>query len=180
MGKTTTEMLWPDEWEGPWRVELAWDEIDGRVECVGLRINAADRPRRLTTSKLRELKLGRLVETEKARKATALANVARLLPAFASHRAPEELTEKWQQRKGRPPLYGPEHFERVAAVYQQAFRQGPPPTRAVAEEFQVQRSTAGKWVARARKAGLLGPTTKRVDRGVFDDANRDTKEEKER
>lgn len=60
------------------------------------------------------------------------------------------------KRKGRPPLYGPEHFAKVAEKYMQAWATSDAPTQAVADAFTVERSTAAKWVARARGMGLLG------------------------
>jgi hypothetical protein len=62
------------------------------------------------------------------------------------------------RRPGRPELYGREHYEQVAKVYNWAAGRGLPPTTAVADEFGVPKSTAGKWVARTRKRGLLPPT----------------------
>lgn len=53
----------------------------------------------------------------------------------------------------------PEALEAVAVVYRLAFAVGEPPTRAVAEQLGLARSTAGRWVQRAREAGLLGATT---------------------
>jgi hypothetical protein len=68
---------------------------------------------------------------------------------------------------GRPPLYPPEHFAEVAQVYSQAYRShSRNPTLTVSKEFQVSRSTAAKWVARARKLGFLHGTRQRVAGGV--------------
>jgi hypothetical protein len=48
------------------------------------------------------------------------------------------------------------HFERVADVYRYAIQRGLPPTEAVAEAFDVSRSTGGRWVVETRRRGLLG------------------------
>lgn len=54
----------------------------------------------------------------------------------------------------------PTHLAQVALVYQQARRDPlPRPTKAVAETFHVSHSAATKWVAQARKLGLLPTTT---------------------
>lgn len=59
-----------------------------------------------------------------------------------------------------------EHLAGVARVYQQARRDGDPPTRAVADAFTTSYSTAARWVGMAREAGKLPPTTSsRSDRG---------------
>ena len=49
-----------------------------------------------------------------------------------------------------------EHLANVAAVYRQAWKDGSPPTKAVAVDFSVSHSTAARWVGAARKAGHLG------------------------
>lgn len=49
-----------------------------------------------------------------------------------------------------------EHLEAVAAVYRAADASGTPPTRAVQQRFATSHSTAAKWVAAARKQGILG------------------------
>lgn len=53
----------------------------------------------------------------------------------------------------------PEHFRAVAKVYQKAAEAGEYPTKAVAAEFKVSRSTAAHWVVQARRDGYL-PETK--------------------
>ena len=49
-----------------------------------------------------------------------------------------------------------ELLEEVARVYRYALQRGLPPTEAVKEALDVSRSTAGRYVVRARRAGLLG------------------------
>jgi transposase len=44
-------------------------------------------------------------------------------------------------------------------VYRIAHAAGRPPAQAVAEVMGVPRSTAGRWIMRARRAGLLPPTS---------------------
>lgn len=69
------------------------------------------------------------------------------------------------ERRGRKPTTDTEkhaELEAVADVYRRAFAAGRhDPTRAVADELQMARSTAGKKVARARREGLLPPTEPR-------------------
>jgi hypothetical protein len=48
---------------------------------------------------------------------------------------------------------------RVAEIYRAALRAGKPPVKAVAEDLPASRSTAGRLVGLARKAGLLSETT---------------------
>jgi transposase len=49
----------------------------------------------------------------------------------------------------------------VAEVYRRAHAVTNSPTQAVADHFERPRSTAAKWVQRAREEGLLGPTEER-------------------
>jgi hypothetical protein len=52
-------------------------------------------------------------------------------------------------------------FERVAALYRRAVAAGSAPSAIIADEFGVTRTTARKWVQRARARGLLGPAVGR-------------------
>jgi hypothetical protein len=70
-----------------------------------------------------------------------------------------------QMREGRPAFpprpqrrrtITPELLEEVAEVYRQAVSKGEPPTVGVSEQFHVSHRTAARWVAEARKAGVLG------------------------
>jgi hypothetical protein len=53
-----------------------------------------------------------------------------------------------------------ERLERVAEIYLAALAEGRPPVNAVAQELPASRSTAGRLVGQARRAGLLTPTTR--------------------
>jgi hypothetical protein len=69
------------------------------------------------------------------------------------------------KRPGRPSLPSGLIAE-VARVYTAAYQEGLPPTKTVAERFQVSRTAAAKWVARARELGELGKTDQRKAGGV--------------
>lgn len=60
---------------------------------------------------------------------------------------------------GRRPL-GDDHYRQVAEAYSAACEDGLPPTTTVAEQSRVSKTTAAKWVARARDLGYLPPTTR--------------------
>jgi hypothetical protein len=91
-------------------------------------------------------------KTREARRAWLSANMPDMTSTL------EETQKTFVKRgRGRPPLYGREHYAAVAAAYE-AHEQGGghAPTEAVAKVFGVQRSAAAKWVATARsKYGLL-------------------------
>lgn len=57
---------------------------------------------------------------------------------------------------------GDEELRNVARAYRAALVEGKPPTATVAEELHVSRSTAGRYVQRAREKGFLGPTRPRL------------------
>jgi hypothetical protein len=54
-----------------------------------------------------------------------------------------------------------EDLRNVATLYQVAYATGNPPTKTVMDRFGLPRSTASRWIALARKRGLLGPATPR-------------------
>jgi hypothetical protein len=62
-----------------------------------------------------------------------------------------------QPRRGAPVT--DEQLRQVADLYRAAVERGDPPTRTIEDTMHVARSTASRWVARARERGLLGPAT---------------------
>ncbi len=60
-----------------------------------------------------------------------------------------------QPRQGSP--ITEDDLRQVAELYRAALGRGDPPTQTVANSLQVARSTAARWVARARERNLLGP-----------------------
>jgi transposase len=67
--------------------------------------------------------------------------------------------EARDDRRGRR-AHPPEHYAEVAEVYRTAYRLQQSPTQAVADQFKVEKSTAAKYVARARERGLLPQTSR--------------------
>jgi hypothetical protein len=53
-----------------------------------------------------------------------------------------------------------EQLERVAETYREAEQRGHAPTQAVADQFHLARSTAARWVSKARERGMLGPAVR--------------------
>lgn len=75
-------------------------------------------------------------------------------------------------QKARPPVSGskprgrpagkkwaPEHWQEVADIYREAWRDNHNPTAEVSVHFDVGYSTAATWISRCRAKGLLEPTT---------------------
>lgn len=135
---------------------------------------------RLDGQLLRALPVGQVLETTRAqlrdRLRESLAGATRYLDEMdeqqkpAHHAVAEARLQTWTEqtedirdaldsgRRGRD--LGDDHYREVAAVYARALQEGQPPTKAVAEHFTVEKSTAAKKVARARERGFLPKTTK--------------------
>ena len=172
---------WPDEVKGPYRIEIHLAIIRGRLECVGLLIgHLAGWPPDEDPSKAKELAEPRPIPASLLRQISLPDLIGDdFLPIILADEAasdPAQWLEGYQDtpqraaralasleargarrgRKGHPP----EHFVEVAAVYRDAYRFRRPPTQAVADHWTVSKSTAAKWVAKARDRGLLPPTSR--------------------
>ena len=169
------KIRWPDPDEGPYYVELVMS-LDDRPEIVSFTVSGAepeviDKARRTLwydelpemtpiNSAAARLPLRELLRNEVARLSAWIDDEPEEWghPAFEGFR--DAITDpKPPRTPGRPPVYDEEHWARVADTYTAAFGRGGNPTSAVAETFDTTKSTAGKWVARCRKQGLLAPTS---------------------
>lgn len=150
---------WPDE-DGPWMLRLYWQTIDGRPECVGMKLSSmATRAENrqvpphlqmpatgipLTTGVVRDVKLGEQI------------NAGRKMVTPG-------------REVIRPPGLRESTFERLkeaARIYREAFTSGGgKPTTAVAEHFGLTVGGASSLVSRARDIGLLPPTSKGASQG---------------
>jgi hypothetical protein len=156
-GAGSAPIKWPNPERGPLEIVIAYADVDGRWEPVGVQVVATDLSP-ITAVALRSLPWGRI------------SSEARPGPMRIQYSSPDEIGGEpltWghdygfsKPRRGRPPEYGPEHFAEVARVYREAYADNKAPTRAVARHFSVSHSAAGKWVARCRDLGLLPPTTR--------------------
>jgi hypothetical protein len=136
-----------------WRdqiVTVCFDELEGRIEATEYRVMGAEGApvcmERPPVARLAEAALANM------RVDVAPQIVARSRSASAVAAA-KALMGTPGPRKGRPPLYGDEHWAEVARVYAGATAA---PVQSVAREFSVSGSLARKWVERARAKGLLG------------------------
>lgn len=165
-----------------WVIDLTWTDDD---ECVGVALRSVrDEPPAVTTSLIRTINWATVIDiVQRARRADRVKRRAAELEA--GHRSLEygapnpkvpDFMEVWRaamapygeeardierawarMRRGRTPFYPPEHYERVADLYRRNADSGSP-TKAVAEQWTpkpVPRSTANKWVAKARELGLI-------------------------
>lgn len=172
-----TWSYWPDSEKGPMRVGVYFDELDGEPVCVGIEVwsrnppatrspvfgRVEERPHAIDSALWRSLPVGRLLRESGARQqafADRLARLCERLPdgqedeAASMREAAAEIRRVWQGTKRYPNT----HFAEVAAVYEA--HRADRPTKSVSEKFGVPKSTAAKWVARARSLGYLEPTTR--------------------
>lgn len=160
----TTEHLWPDEATGPWLLQLSWVFASGSVHCDRLSIElVAASDDRLTATFVREMPLGSLMaagrrEATLRKRAERGVSTRREVRRYLSLRSSyvSSLTPPRRSGRGREPMYQPSHWEEVAAVY---LRGSDHPTVDVAEHFDVPKSTARSWVAKARSLGLIAATS---------------------
>lgn len=158
-------------------IELGFAEVDGRLECVHVGIGSyssnsdAPDPSPLRTSLIRRIPLQKLIDdalfkhTKNLRRWAKVPMSENQRKDLADRLGPAEAS--LGRAPGRPVEYDTDHFIKVADCYTKAnmFRQ--PPTRAVQARFTVSYSTAAKWVAHARKLGLLPATTRGRANGSF-------------
>ncbi|HUG08898.1 MAG TPA: hypothetical protein VMP13_08400 [Acidimicrobiia bacterium] len=142
--------------QGPWVIAFEWAELDDRLEVVSVTVAAADRDRPVTTSDLRAIPFASLINDARRQMV---------------ERMPGDSLDIRKARSGRTRL-DKAHFENVAAAYIKAHKAGRSPTKEIAELFKVSKSTAAKWVGRARHdfdPPLLGPTPKGKAGGIGTD-----------
>jgi hypothetical protein len=169
----TIRLGWPDGQGGELELIVELLLLEGRWECVALRIGSpvGAAPRALQTADLRRLGMTGIVEAayEQLRdelSEAAAKELATRRPAPSSRleyrqqlleqrRHQEALRAAGPKRAGRPRL-SVEQLEEVAEVYAQAFAEHRPPRKAVAAYFKISPTAAASRIARARQAGLLG------------------------
>lgn len=176
---------YPPTPDRPWTVRITYALIDGKPAVGAVEVYAVDpdairaadphwphldhRPptaQPITSIGLR-LPLGTMLSAYIARRRRT-ADIVAAAPSFppnlrrSARKVLRQINSAAPERpRGRPPLYGREHYEDVAATYLDALASGRPTTQAVAARFGVSDSAASKWVATARHTwGLLPRTSK--------------------
>jgi hypothetical protein len=158
-GDVTTVHRYPDDKDGPWMLQLYWQTIDGRPECVGMKLSSMagrsenrkvppfyrmpERGIPLTTGIIRDVKIGEVMRADRER-LTSRTEVVR----------PAGLRESTFQR-----------LQEAARIYREAFASTGKPTTAVAEHFGLTVGGASNLVSRARELGLLPPTSRGASQG---------------
>jgi hypothetical protein len=172
----------------PLQIEIAFE--NGRALCVAVaRLEATAHPVtgkpgtiRLDTGKriekgppitgtiLRQVPLDRIVREIADVAARQLRRVfdpltgeerAVWMPAVASTEGQHALKRAQKRPTGRGAKLRDAELQEAADIYRAAFEHGDHPTEAVRKHFWLSRSSAGRWVAEARRRGFLPPTEPR-------------------
>ena len=169
---------WPDPVSGPYSMRVSVALVDGRPEVVGVEFWGANPSDFVPTRRrFRHLRSTDAI-TSTAIRIPLRELLTKLLSEFqrdselivesttASPRLKDSVAQRQVHmptdapRRGRRPRYGPPFFAQVAQVYTEAMGRREAPTVAVAKWGQVNKSTAAKWVSKARALGLLPPTSR--------------------
>ena len=145
----STPLPWIDK-HGIWKVTFAWRDFHGRSEPAAMLIEAPDGVP-LTRTVVRAIPLGELMETDRHRiiKGAVGKSVGKSARADRSRATAQSFGAQ------RGVTFTTADLQRVADVYLRAYGARQPVTAAVAEAFNISRSTAAKRVMRARAAGLI-------------------------
>jgi hypothetical protein len=168
---------WPDKSTGPWTVTLRWRADRDRVECIGLDVQAMDptSSETVTATLMRALPVARLIaQARQERYEEAGGSVMEAVAAGEDldvgsgliEQIEDEATPWRPPRAGRPVDLTPDFYAQVADVYSLALLSGTAPLRAVERQWTTSRPTASRWVAAARKLGLLPETQKGRAKGA--------------
>jgi hypothetical protein len=178
---------------GELRVGLHFEEIDGRIECVGVEIWSARPPKRITPDGKVDpgwRAAADLVGHERGLRATDLRSIPletivrfELDPVAKDQmrklqervlqeaRTPKKAPERKTQTKpapviGRPQKYDRPTIEKAARIYANALRLQQPATKAVADELDISYKAAERLIARIRleRPELLPPAKKPAKR----------------
>lgn len=159
--------------EGSLEVDVYLAVVDGRAECVRLDVRA--RPgAALGAAGMRSIRIGRLRDfaidylarqgriQRKAGAAFGALGGVDDRPTGVKRAEKQRLVaidraaQGGRRHAGRPTEYGPDHYREVARIYLEARRTGSrKPTADVANQKNVTRSAASKWIAKARELGYL-------------------------
>lgn len=171
-----SRIRWPDNANGPWVVTVTWGEDGGSVVCTGLSIKLlrGQPTQRVSATLLRALPVARIISA--AREARFDEAGGRFAEAYDSGQdidvdphivdGARASAKPWAEpRLGRPVNLDGSHYRAVAQAYSSALVAGKSPLVAVERQWTVPRPTASRWIAAARSAGLLPPTSRGRARG---------------
>jgi hypothetical protein len=172
----SSRVRWPDEADGPWAVSLSWREDGGSVVCTGLSLELLPEqtPQPLTATLMRALPVAHIISAALEERFDEAGG--RFAEAYDSGEdidvdprwvdSARASAKPWRDhRSGRPVELGESHYGEVAQIYSSALAAGRSPLIAIERHWTVSRPTASRWIAAARSAGLLPPTSRGRARG---------------
>jgi hypothetical protein len=137
----------------------------GNPQCDWIRVERGERAASVTSGALRKIPVARFL-----RESVSLAAIRLVTrddgtvvgePIAGVRVSPLRLGRQFRRPRRGFPL-SEDDLRKVAEVYRDALAAGDPsPTATVARILHVSRSTAGRWVGRARGDGYLGPARRR-------------------
>jgi hypothetical protein len=145
---------WFDDGGHCYPVLIEWGIIDGRYEPTRVTVSGGA-GRKVDAQLLRRLPFGRIVDETRAQQ-KELATWAKRRMRGRWRKEAEQVRQRWGPQRGVP--LAKDDLQMVADVYEEARLNARPVTAAVADTFNVSKSTAGKRIMQARAAGLLDNT----------------------
>lgn len=124
---------------GSYVVELKWSLVSGRDEVVSLSVTPLSRNQIVEPVLLREIPFASLIRSERQRRTQKAQTSKRL--AKPQNKPRTRITD--------------EHLRHVASLYMQAWRNGLPVQRYVADALRVAVSTATRQITLARERGYI-------------------------
>jgi hypothetical protein len=129
---------------------------NGRFICDRLTVQRREDGPPVTTEGIRRIGIATLLHV------AAEFNVMHTAPAGDSgYKATWPMLPMLSERAQAGGGPSDEDLRTIATVYQVAYATGGAPTKTVMARLGLPRSTASRWIALARKRGLLGPATPR-------------------
>ena len=155
---------------GPFDWAIWVQVVDGKAECVAVTCWTPE-TRGLTAEGYRRLPLGRLVQDGVLYASRPWDEIPKRRVLWENRDEVERkraaVAKTYRKTRRSPRDRGPvtdELLQRVAETYRAALAGGAP-TRAVAEQLNYSRASAGRLVMEARRRGFLPPTEPRKARG---------------
>jgi hypothetical protein len=141
-------------------VTIEYGIVNDRLEAQTLTVRMNSTP--VTTSIVRALPIGAWMAEDRRLEVRSAGweQFSRGLTSKDRAKLRRRIRAATHARAGRPKITR-DLLQEVADVYRRAHERGDPPTQAVADHFPTPRSTAAKWVQRAREEGFLGKTEER-------------------
>jgi Family of unknown function (DUF6214) len=150
-------------------IVIGWGELeleldielddDHKPRCRALTVRDGD----VTTETLREIPVAKVAQAALEATVWIYEEVPEggiRMPLFPEPAERERMYEQAAEGGRRPRRGSPvtkETLTQVAELYRTAVANNDPPTQTVADAMHASRSTAARWVSKARKAKLLGP-----------------------